>query len=225
MKTAVPSGYPSGSPKRTASNVNSDRCCWPGCHLPSEGRDLRKKQSVKAPYLRVANVQEGYLDLSEVKEIEVLPDDLEKYRLERGDVLLTEGGDPDKVGRGFIWNNEIHGCIHQNHIFRVRVDRRSLLPEFLAFLTRTAYAKRYFLKAAKRSSNLASINSTQLRAFLVPLPPLGMQERFRDAFNAASQRLLAREPTAGSEALFSRLLSAAFTGELRGNDAASEGAV
>lgn len=180
----------------------------------TKGRDLHGKSTVQVPYLRVANVQEGYLDLSEIKEIEVLPSDLEKYRLERGDVLLTEGGDPDKLGRGFIWNDEIQGCIHQNHIFRVRVDRRCLLPEYLAFLTRTPYAKRYFLKAAKRSSNLASVNSTQLRALSIPLPPLRLQERFRDAFEAATRRLLSHEPYRTSEAIFSRLLASAFTGDL-----------
>ena len=161
----------------------------------AKGRDFHGRETVKAPYLHVANVQDGYLDLSEIKEIDVQPSELEKYHLERGDVLLTEGGDPDKLGRGFIWNGEIQGCIYQNHIFRVRVDRRVILPEFLAFLTRTQYAKMYFLKAAKRSSNLASINASQLRAFLVPLPPIGIQERFRDAFECNELTTIGRRDT------------------------------
>lgn len=203
-----PGENPRGWPKKPLEDIGEVR------QGVTKGRDLRGKKVIRAPYLRVANVQDGYLDLSEVKEIDVLESDLERYHLDRGDVLLTEGGDPDKLGRGFIWNGEIQGCIYQNHIFRVRVERQLVLPEFLAFLTRTAYAKSYFLKAAKRSSNLASINARQLRAFSVPLPPIGMQERFRDAFNSANQRLLAPDATVTAQALFARLLDTAFSGGL-----------
>ena len=71
------------------------------------------------PYLRVANVQDGFLDLSEIKTIEVLPEDVDEYHLEDGDILVTEGGDPDKLGRGAIWRGQVERCIHQNHVFRV----------------------------------------------------------------------------------------------------------
>ena len=89
----------------------------------TKGRKLTGKSTIFVPYLRVANVQDGYLDLTEIKDIEVLPSDIEKYALQDGDILLTEGGDPDKLGRGTVWNGQIPMCIHQNHIFRVRVNR------------------------------------------------------------------------------------------------------
>lgn len=138
----------------------------------TKGRKLDEKTTTDVPYLRVANVQDGFLNLSEIKTIEALEKDLEKYALEDGDVLMTEGGDPDKLGRGTVWRNEIVGCIYQNHIFRVRTDRERLLPEFLATLLRMQYSKSYFLGCAKRSSNLASINSRQVKQFPIPLPPL-----------------------------------------------------
>lgn len=144
----------------------------------TKGRALRGRQTVMAPYLRVANVQDGFLDLAEVKTLPVLPGDLEKFQLRDGDVLMTEGGDPDKLGRGCIWRGQVEGCIHQNHIFRVRADTTTLLPEFLAALLRTPHAKNYFRAAAKRSSNLASINSTQVNNFEFPLPPMELQRKF-----------------------------------------------
>ena len=137
----------------------------------TKGRNFDDKQTVLAPYLRVANVQDGYLNLSEIKEIEVLPTDIAKYRLLDGDILLTEGGDPDKLGRGTVWRTHIEDCIHQNHIFRVRIKTDNLLPDFLSVLIGSERGKRYFLRAAKQTTGIASINSTQLKNFPLLIPP------------------------------------------------------
>lgn len=181
----------------------------------TKGRKLGTKKTVDVPYLRVANVQDGFLDLSEVKTIEVLPEDVEKYHLEDGDILMTEGGDPDKLGRGAIWRGQVEGCIHQNHIFRVRTKREKLAPEYLAALMRTQYAKQYFLSCAKRSSNLASVNSTQVKAFPVPLPPIDRQEKFVTAVEQwvqASQTLT--DGLKDSGGLFASMMNQAFSGQL-----------
>jgi type I restriction enzyme S subunit len=135
------------------------------------------KNSVCVPYLRVANVQDGYLDLSRIKSIEVDKSAMDKYLLKPGDVLLTEGGDFDKLGRGTIWQGEISPCLHQNHIFVARPKERMLMPEFLSLLTGSDHGKTYFLKCSKQSTNLASINSTQLKQFPVLLPPLEEQQQ------------------------------------------------
>lgn len=137
----------------------------------------RKLQDpVSLPYLRVANVQDGYLDLSEIKEVLVERRQIARYALAIGDVLLTEGGDADKLGRGDVWQGQIPHCLHQNHVFAVRPDQRRLLPGFLSALVASSYGRDYFLRAAKKSTNLASINSTQLKNFPLPLPPLAEQE-------------------------------------------------
>jgi len=135
------------------------------------GKDVSGFKSVELPYLRVANVQDGHLNLSEIKTVRVRVDEVENYRLEAGDVLMTEGGDLDKLGRGTIWEGQIPDCLHQNHIFRVRTNRELLLPEFFAFVVESDIAKRYFNRVAKRTTNLASTNKTQVRAFEFPLPP------------------------------------------------------
>jgi type I restriction enzyme S subunit len=181
----------------------------------TKGRKLGSKETIEVPYLRVANVQDGYLDLLEIKTIEVLPEDVEKYHFEDGDILMTEGGDPDKLGRGCIWRNKVEGCIHQNHVFRVRTDRSCLSPEYLAALLRTQYAKEYFLRCAKRTSNLASINSTQVKAFPIPVPPITLQSKFAAAIEQWEQihgRLT--DGLAESKRLFQGIMQEAFTGEL-----------
>jgi type I restriction enzyme, S subunit len=135
---------------------------------------------VELPYLRVANVQDGFLDLSEIKTVRIERSLAPRYLLQQGDVLFTEGGDNDKLGRGTIWQSEIPHCLHQNHIFVVRTNQTKLHPQFLSILAASRYGKAYFLKCAKQSTNLASINSTQLNEFPVLLPPIGEQQAIVD---------------------------------------------
>jgi type I restriction enzyme, S subunit len=146
----------------------------------SKSSQRQYRDPVEIPYLRVANVQDGHLDLSEIKTIEVERSNVDRYKLKYKDVLLTEGGDFDKLGRGTIWKNEISECIHQNHIFVVRPDPKKLLPEYLSLITSSHYGKQYFISCSKQSTNLASINSTQLKQFPINLPPLPEQQKIAD---------------------------------------------
>lgn len=181
----------------------------------TKGKKLGEKKTVEVQYIRVANVQDGFLDLSEVKTIEVLVEDVNKFHLEDGDILMTEGGDPDKLGRGCVWRNQVKNCIHQNHVFRVRTNRDKLAPEYLAALLRSQYAKHYFLSCAKRSSNLASVNSTQVRAFSVPLPPIKHQEEYVslvEQWVRVSEKLT--RGLKDVDKLWASIMGKAFTGEL-----------
>ena len=139
------------------------------------GKDYRGAQTISRPYLRVANVQTGRLDLTHVKSIDVPSNEAEGTTLLSGDVLMTEGGDIDKLGRGCVWQDEIPGCLHQNHIFAVRCKQNTLHPEFLAGLMASQHGRAYFQLTAKQTTNLASTNSNTLRTFPVPLPMLEEQ--------------------------------------------------
>lgn len=143
---------------------------------------------VEVAYLRVANVQDGYLDLSEMKTLKVSRSELDHYRVLPGDVLMNEGGDRDKLGRGAIWRGEFDPCVHQNHVFVVRCGR-CLLPEFLDAWTGGAVAKRYFMVAGKQSTNLASINKTSIGKLPVALPSLAEQERGTAALGVIRARI------------------------------------
>ena len=135
-------------------------------------------QTVEMPYLRVANVQDTRLDLTEIKTIVIPVAEKRRFMLQEGDVVICEGGDFDQVGRGAIWRGQISECLHQNHVFALRADPSVLDPEFLALQLGSSYGKRYFLSCAKKTSNLASINSTQVKAFPFQLPALPTQRRF-----------------------------------------------
>lgn len=140
----------------------------------AKGKDNSGQQTIMVPYLRVANVQDGFLDLDEVATIEIPADDLPRYRLRAGDVLMNEGGDFDKLGRGHFWDGSIDPCIHQNHVFAVRPFGVS--PQWLNLVTGSAYAQFYFMSRSKQSTNLASISSTNVMELPVVLPPAVEQE-------------------------------------------------
>lgn len=128
------------------------------------------------PYLRVANVQRGSIDLSEVKYINASAKDLADLRLESGDVLFNEGGDRDKLGRGWIWEGQLADCIHQNHVFRARMYLGAMSPKLVSWWGNT-FGKNYFLRVGKQTTNLASINLGKLSEFPVPVPPQAEQLR------------------------------------------------
>ncbi|MBB4724899.1 restriction endonuclease subunit S [Xanthomonas euvesicatoria] len=157
------------------------------------GRDVAGPNSVELPYLRVANVQDGYFDLVSVKQVRVLTDEIERYKLMDGDVLMNEGGDYDKLGRGAVWRSQIEPCLHQNHVFRVRCDSSYLDADFLAFYTASSGGKRFFLLSSKQSTNLASINLTQLKAFPIPCPELDEQQKIVAAVRSSEQQAESEE--------------------------------
>lgn len=130
---------------------------------------------VTMPYLRVANVQVGRVDLTEISEIAVSGAVAAASRLRAGDVLMTEGGDLDKLGRGTVWRGEVADCLHQNHVFAVRPDDRVLTPDYLALLTRSSMARRYFESTGIKTTNLASTSSSKIRDFRIPLVGVSRQ--------------------------------------------------
>jgi type I restriction enzyme S subunit len=182
----------------------------------AKGRKLDGKDTFTLPYLRVANVQSGFLDLREMKTITIQTKEKSRYLLRNGDIVLTEGGDFDKLGRGFIWKGEVDDCVHQNHIFAVRVDRSRLLPEFFAHLSQSPYGKKYFLSVAHKTTNLACINTTKLKGFPVLVPMLEEQREIVGALAAMdAQASLHQRKRQSLSDLFRTLLHQLMTTQIR----------
>lgn len=131
----------------------------------------------KYPYLRVANVQGEYTDLSDVAMISVPEDEAQKYILHTGELLMTEGGDRDKLGRGCVWNGEITPCLHQNHVFAVMANALRLNVYYLDYVTTSDVGRSYFDYTAKKTTNLASTNSTTILQFRLPVPLIEEQQK------------------------------------------------
>ena len=144
----------------------------------TKGRKVKTDELYEVPYMAVSNVKDGYIDWTTVKTIMATGGEIDQYRLMPGDVLMTEGGDPDKLGRGAIIYEPPKDCIHQNHIFRVRLKQDVLLPVFMAQYLQQQKSKRYFLGCAKQTTGIASINMKQLSALPVLVPPMKDQEEY-----------------------------------------------
>jgi len=219
--------YKEPAPPRTADLPPLPRgWCWATLDLVAElqggltkGKKRRSADELcEVPYLRVANVQRGYLDLEEVRSIEATVDEVEKLRLLAGDVLFTEGGDRDKLGRGWIWSDEIADCIHQNHIFRARLYLRELSSKYVSWFGNTS-GRDYFFRQGKQTTNLASINLTKLRELPIALPPpaeqLRIVEAVEDHLSIADSALASIDANLRrAERLRQSILKRAFEGKL-----------
>jgi type I restriction enzyme S subunit len=172
----------------------------------------------EVPYLRVANVQRGYLDLNEVKTIVATERDIADLTLQAGDVLFNEGGDRDKLGRGWVWRDEVPHCIHQNHVFRLRPFLPDVQAELISHQGNT-FGKTWFQNAGKQTTNLASINMTMLRVFPVPLAPTAEQKEVLVQVQIQLENMDRQEEAVElalkqSAAQRQNILRAAFSGQL-----------
>ena len=179
----------------------------------TKGKAVKLDESVTRPYMRVANVQDGYLDLNDVRQITVSKKDAEKCLLHKGDILLTEGGDPDKLGRGHVWDGEVEECLHQNHIFSVRVNNKEVVrPAFLSAIISSQRGKRYFLKVGKQTTGIATINKTVLSEFVPFVPPVTLQDKFLAVVRKVDT--VKRSFAEGDVGLFNSLTQKAFAGHM-----------
>ncbi len=204
---ANPRGWPASAVLSDVSSIASGI---------TKGRKVKGSATRAVPYLAVANVQAGRLALGTVKTIAATEQEIERYRLADGDLVLTEGGDPDKLGRGTVWRSEIAEAIHQNHIFRVRItDPDRFDPEFLVRLVGSERGRRYFLRSAKQTTGIASINKSQLSAFPLLEPPIALQRRFVEELGTINRlRIRAERRADRLTQLFASLQDRAFRGDL-----------
>ena len=214
--------------QRSAVRQLFDKADWPwttlGAIATLKGgitKDSKRQNDpsfVEVPYLRVANVQRGYLNLSEVTTIRVSPTRAAQLALRPGDILFNEGGDRDKLGRGWVWEGQIENCIHQNHVFRARLSSGDFDPYFISVHGNT-WGQRWFETHGKQTTNLASLNLTTLKSFPVPAPPLVEQREIAaelQSIRRNGERLQTEITRAESRssALRRSILASAFSGRL-----------
>jgi restriction endonuclease S subunit len=182
----------------------------------TQGRDLAGHATVEVAYLTVVNVLEGRVDMSNLSTARVKLHEVEHFGLREGDILMTEGGDRDKVGRGSIWLGQIPRIVCQNHIFRVRLNTERFLPWFMHYFLQTYSAKRYFTSRAKQSSNLCSINSREMRRFELPTLSIKEQKPWVERLRAADSVITAIElQHMAAQRVKQSLLQNLLTGKIR----------
>jgi len=183
------------------------------------GLQLSRKRDtleLKAPYLRVANVYRDELDLSEIKMIGLTPNEFERVKLQKGDLLIVEGhGNINEIGRSALWDGSIENCVHQNHLIRMRVFPEFAHSIYLSRYINSSGGRDYFKRASHTTSGLNTISTGTVKSCPVPLPPLPLQREFAHIVHKFERlRAQQREAQRQAEHLFQTLLHRAFREEL-----------
>lgn len=186
----------------------------------------RNSKPLEVPYLRVANVYRGYLWLDEVKTLRATPQEIERTRLVKGDLVVVEGhGNPNEIGRTALWDGSIDLCTHQNHLIRIRLDRQYLIPEYVEMYLNSAVGRRHLLSSANTTSGLNTISTGAVKENPIAVPDMGRQHAFLSRLSRL-QKVKQRHLThlATLDELFASLQHRAFSGTLWDHEATGEAA-
>ena len=136
----------------------------------------RRPRQNHYPYLRVANVYRGTLRLDELSRFELTRKELDKLRLQAGDVLLVEGnGSRTEIGRCALWSGEIEDCVHQNHIIRVRLPT-GVIPKYADIFLNSPIGQAAIQQTASSTSGLYTLSISKVRRLPLALPPTEEQQ-------------------------------------------------
>ena len=130
----------------------------------------KNKGSIIRKYITTSNLYWNYFDFDKVKEMEFTEDEIIKYSIQKGDLLVCEGGD---VGRTAIWNFDYSVC-YQNHIHRLR----SYYPINIKFYYHILYLYKFsgYIDSQAKGIGIQGLSANRLGSFVLPLPPLKEQE-------------------------------------------------
>ncbi len=179
----------------------------------------RRPRENRYPFLRVANVGRGQLDLAEVHEVELFEGEIDRFRLKQGDLLVVEGnGSVNQIGRAALWGGEIDDCVHQNHLIRVRPGDE-LLPEYLALCWNAPRTAQQIRAVASSTSGLYTLSTSKVKSVGIPVVPLSDQRRLVERLGVqlnGIEQARAAASSAQSRALALRraILALAFAGRL-----------
>lgn len=119
------------------------------------------------PFLRTSNVLWGKIDLSSVDRMHFTDEEVRKYALQPGDLLVCEGGE---VGRAAIWDNELPGCLYQNHIHRLRRIGTNVEPKFAMYWLQEAILHLNIYEGAANRTTIPNLSAARLKEFAIPFP-------------------------------------------------------
>lgn len=157
----------------------------------------------KFTYLRMNNLTyDGYLDLNDVKTIDVPDKDLDKYVVRKGDILFNRTNSKDLVGKTALFDLD-NEMVIAGYIIRVRVDEEKMLPVYVVRYMNTPFMKSYYYNLCKGAVNQANINSKELKAMPLPVPPLSLQQQFAEKVEAIEkQKSILKKSIEDAELLF-----------------------
>jgi type I restriction enzyme, S subunit len=203
---------------------------WPVFALGEALRAADYGSSTKAsasgaglPLIRMGNVTyAGDLALSDLKYVELKPAEADRFRLECGDLLFNRTNSKELVGKTGLWESELD-AVAASYFIRLRANEAMARPFYLWAFMNSRHMKRVLFDTARGAIGQANINSKELKAFRLPLPPLNVQSRFeercRSILGIVAQQSYALTK---AEATFQSLLARTFSSKLAAAEAVPE---
>ena len=204
-----PVANPMGWEVTTVSRIGSIQG---GLQVTSKRRSL----PIERPYLRVANVFRGFLELDEIKTIRLTESELLRTSLDYEDILIVEGhGNKAEIGRCARWDGSIGQCVHQNHLIRLRCDPSKASPIYVENFINSPGGRRSLIGTSRTTSGLNTISVSKVGSSEIQLPSLDLQHRFASIVASIErQKASQRAHLAELDTLFASLQSRAFRGDL-----------
>jgi type I restriction enzyme S subunit len=181
-----------------------------------QGKSLSAKQNRGVrprPFLRTSNVYWGYLNLSKLDVMDFTEEEEQKFALQRGDLLVCEGGD---VGRTAMWEGQMQGVYYQNHLHRLRARDDNVNPAFVMYWLQTAFTLLNLYSGSSNKTTIPNLSRGRLAVFPIPLPPLDEQREIARMLQAVDAKIAAEQTRrAALEDLFKTLLHELMSGRRR----------
>ena len=183
----------------------------------------RRPRENRYPFLRVANVGRGHLDLVDVHEIELFEGEIDRFRLRKGDLLVVEGnGSVNQIGRAALWGGQIEDCVHQNHLIRVR-SGEGLLPEYLELCWNAPRTAQQVRAVASSTSGLYTLSTSKVKSIRIPVVPPSVQRTVVEQLDQQLSNIelahsAAEDAINRVRALRRTVLAQAFSGRLVSQD-------
>lgn len=191
----------------------------------------RSPKDNPVPYLTVANVYRGRIDLSDIRYFEVTSKEIEKLKLQDKDILIVEGnGSGNEIGRCAIWHNELPLCIHQNHIIRMRRKTADILPEYALHYLNSEAGKSIMRERSKTTAGLFNLSAGKIKTIPLPMASLDEQSEIIHLIDSLLEKEQWTKEAAEAvldqiDLMKKSILARAFRGELGTNDPSEESAV
>ncbi len=182
-----------------------------------QGKQLSSKEDKDGkelkPFLRTSNILWNRVDTTNISYMYFSSEEFERLRLKDGDILVCEGGD---VGRTAVWEGQIKDCAYQNHIHRLRPINNNIVNYYFSYFMEFAITQsNKFIFDANRTT-IPNLSASRLKRFLLPLPPLHIQQQIAEILKTVDDKIQAEENKKKAlESLFKSMLNNLMTGRIR----------
>lgn len=207
-----------------ADFVNSQLVDVSSVALGTVLKECKYGTSVKAnvsesgfPVLRMGNIKEGRLDITDLKHIDLPSAELEKYFLSDGDILVNRTNSFELVGKSALFESLTGDWVYASYLIRLRVHTDAVLPEYVNGIINSRIGRAYVMRTARRAIGMVNINAEEIKRMPLPLPSLSIQRELVEKLKCAApviDRLSSEIDKKPIEGFRESILRKAFAGEL-----------